>query len=122
MRQPGQNRIAPIWFNPLNGLILDLHGLHLNLSDLPPLTERVAARRGANRMPRPGYRWSRRRGAMRFARLRKPAPCATGIPEVTGIRHELVSRVRREIDAGTYDDPAKLEAALERMFDTLSAE
>ncbi len=81
-------------------------------------------------MPRPGYRWSRRRSALRFARLRKPAACPitrlqnTGRtdPQTTGagIRQELVSRVRKEIDAGTYDDPAKLEAALERMLNHLS--
>lgn len=82
-------------------------------------------------MPRPGYRWSRRRGALRFARLRKPATCSIsrvqeecrldshGL-ETPGIRQELVSRVREQINAGTYDSPAKLEAALERMFDCLS--
>ncbi len=32
------------------------------------------------------------------------------------VRHELVARVRREIAAGTYDTPEKMEIALERMF------
>jgi hypothetical protein len=36
-----------------------------------------------------------------------------------GIRHELVARVRREIAAGVYDTPEKLEVALERMLDRL---
>lgn len=79
-------------------------------------------------MPRPCYRWSRRRSVQRFARLRKPAtqPIArfpgSRPPEthVSGIRHELVNRVRQEIQAGTYDNPAKLEAALERMFNCLA--
>ena len=79
-------------------------------------------------MPRPCYRWSRRRSAQRFARLRKPAVLAItrlqgGRPaeaQVSGIRHELVNRVRQEIQAGTYDNPAKLEAALERMFNCLA--
>lgn len=34
-----------------------------------------------------------------------------------GIRHDLVARVRREIAAGSYDTPEKLERALERMID-----
>lgn len=34
-----------------------------------------------------------------------------------GIRYDLVARVRREIAAGTYDTPEKLELALERMLD-----
>ncbi len=33
------------------------------------------------------------------------------------IRHELVARVRREIEAGTYDTPEKMEAALARMLE-----
>ncbi|HJZ93417.1 MAG TPA: hypothetical protein VKE40_21245 [Gemmataceae bacterium] len=33
----------------------------------------------------------------------------------TDIRYELVSRVRQEIMAGTYDSPEKFEAALDRL-------
>jgi hypothetical protein len=33
------------------------------------------------------------------------------------IRHELVARVRREIEAGTYETPEKLDAALARMLE-----
>jgi hypothetical protein len=32
------------------------------------------------------------------------------------IRHDLVARVRKEIAAGTYDTPDKLETALARLF------
>jgi hypothetical protein len=32
------------------------------------------------------------------------------------IRHELVARVRREIAAGVYETPEKMEAALERLL------
>ena len=32
------------------------------------------------------------------------------------IRHDLVARVRREIAAGIYDTPDKLETALARLF------
>jgi negative regulator of flagellin synthesis FlgM len=38
------------------------------------------------------------------------------VTEIPGIRHDLVTRVRQEILAGTYDTNAKLEAALERML------
>jgi hypothetical protein len=33
------------------------------------------------------------------------------------VRHALVARVRREIAAGIYDTPEKLQLALERMLD-----
>lgn len=42
-----------------------------------------------------------------------PAPAA-GDPT---IRHDLVARVRREIAAGTYDTPERMEAALARMLE-----
>jgi hypothetical protein len=31
------------------------------------------------------------------------------------VRYDLVARVRQEIQAGTYDTPDKLEAALDRL-------
>jgi hypothetical protein len=34
---------------------------------------------------------------------------------VTGIRFELVQRMRREIAAGSYDTPQKLAMAVDRM-------
>ena len=37
-------------------------------------------------------------------------------PGPSGIRRPLVERVRREIAAGTYETPEKLEAALERLL------
>jgi hypothetical protein len=40
----------------------------------------------------------------------------------TDIRVELVSRVRSEIAAGTYDTPEKWEIALGRLFDRLTAD
>ncbi|MFL5339619.1 MAG: hypothetical protein ACJ8F7_05565 [Gemmataceae bacterium] len=36
------------------------------------------------------------------------------------IRHELVARIRREIEAGTYDTPDKLDTALARMLERLA--
>jgi hypothetical protein len=38
------------------------------------------------------------------------------------VRHELVERVRREIEAGTYDSTEKWEAALDRLLDRLARE
>ena len=35
------------------------------------------------------------------------------------VRYELVARVRREIAAGTYDTPEKLDIALSRMMERL---
>jgi len=35
------------------------------------------------------------------------------------IRHDLVARVRREIAAGTYETPDKLETALARLVNRL---
>jgi hypothetical protein len=39
--------------------------------------------------------------------------------ETDGIRHELVARIRREIAAGEYDTPAKMEIALARLLQEL---
>lgn len=40
----------------------------------------------------------------------------------TAIRHDLVARVRRQIAAGTYDTPEKLDAALSILLDRLDQE
>jgi hypothetical protein len=129
MREPRRIRNIRFAIPAPNGLILTLYDLHSILSALGSTSWKSAkADSGAQRMPRPCYRWSRRRGVHRFARLRKPAVLVANRlsdadrPETptAGIRHELVSRVRKEIDAGTYDDPAKLETALERMLNCLS--
>jgi len=54
----------------------------------------------------------KRRGWKRAARREEGAP----------VRVNLVERVRKEIAAGTYDTPAKLDAALERLQQSLEAE
>ena len=51
-------------------------------------------------------------GVVRGWRLPKPGREPT-------IRHELVARVRREIEAGTYDTPEKLDTALARLLERL---
>jgi negative regulator of flagellin synthesis FlgM len=43
-----------------------------------------------------------------------------GISRLPEIRHERVEEIRRQIAAGTYDTPAKLELALDRMLDELT--
>jgi hypothetical protein len=40
----------------------------------------------------------------------------------SGIRWELVQRVRQEIDAGTYDCPHRWEQALDRLLERLEQE
>lgn len=42
-----------------------------------------------------------------------------GIGQLPEIRHERVEEIRREISAGTYETPEKLELALDRLFDEL---
>src|SRR3954454_11291921 len=40
----------------------------------------------------------------------------------SGIRQDLVDRVRKEIEAGTYDTPDKWEAVLDRLIDRLDGD
>jgi negative regulator of flagellin synthesis FlgM len=47
------------------------------------------------------------------------AEAAIRAAEAGGIRQDLVSRIRAEIAAGTYETPEKLDAALERMIDEI---
>ncbi len=37
----------------------------------------------------------------------------------SGMRLDLIARVRREIAAGTYDTPDKMEAALDRLIERI---
>jgi negative regulator of flagellin synthesis FlgM len=48
------------------------------------------------------------------------AEAAVQATETGGIRQDLVNRIRGEIAAGTYETPAKLDAALDRMLDELA--
>ncbi|MBX6313759.1 MAG: flagellar biosynthesis anti-sigma factor FlgM [Isosphaeraceae bacterium] len=43
-----------------------------------------------------------------------------GIDRLPEIRHERVEEIRRQIAAGTYETPEKLEVALDRLLDELS--
>lgn len=70
------------------------------------LVGRPAAETVANRFARP---------AAAGADPTPPAGTAEQ-PGPDGIRHELVARVRREIEAGTYDTEAKWLAAEERLL------
>jgi len=45
------------------------------------------------------------------------AEAALQATETGGIRQDLVNRIRSEIAAGTYETPAKLDAALDRLID-----
>jgi negative regulator of flagellin synthesis FlgM len=42
-----------------------------------------------------------------------------GIGQLPEIRHEKVEEIRRQIAAGSYETPEKLELALDRMMDEL---
>lgn len=48
------------------------------------------------------------------------AEAASKAAEAGGIRHALVNQIRTQIANGTYDTQAKLDAALERMFDEIA--
>jgi len=67
------------------------------------------------------------RRAGRFGRTRRTpfrlteGPPVNPQPHDIDVRQDLVARVRREIQAGTYDTPEKLEAALDRLADRLTA-
>lgn len=47
------------------------------------------------------------------------AEAAIQASETAGIRQDVVSRIRAEITAGTYETPAKLDAALNRLIDEI---
>ena len=81
-------------------------------------------------MSRPIFRWSRRRATgiarlrlnaarpMKFAALR----ASVAVRSSENVRLELVARVRAQILAGDYDDPAKLELAFSRMLQSVADE
>jgi hypothetical protein len=46
----------------------------------------------------------------------------SGDDEEGGFRADLVARVRKEIAAGTYETPEKLQAALERLLAKLASQ
>jgi hypothetical protein len=56
------------------------------------------------------------------ATTRLDAVEATEVEVAEDFRPDLVRRVRAEIAAGTYETPEKLELALGRLLDRLSAE
>ena len=45
------------------------------------------------------------------------AEAAVQASETGGIRHDLVNLIRRQIDAGTYDTPEKMDIAMSRLLD-----
>jgi negative regulator of flagellin synthesis FlgM len=48
------------------------------------------------------------------------AEAAVQATETSAARAELVNQIKAQIAAGTYDTPAKFDAALERMLDELA--
>jgi len=113
-------------FKRLHGLILELPGLDSTTwADRPP-----AAGDRDRTMNKPHSR--RRWGAAGRPGRARPSP--TGLARRTealpvnppmsdiDVRLDLVTRVRQEIEAGTYDTPEKFEAALDRLAAHLSAD
>lgn len=47
------------------------------------------------------------------------AEAAIQAAETGAVRQELVDRIRAEIAAGTYETPAKLDQALDRLLDEI---
>ena len=47
------------------------------------------------------------------------AEAAIQATETAGIRQDVVSRIRAEIAAGTYETPDKLNVALDRLLDEI---
>jgi negative regulator of flagellin synthesis FlgM len=47
------------------------------------------------------------------------AEAALQASEAGGIRQDVVSRIKSEIAAGTYETPAKLDSALNRLLDEI---
>ena len=47
------------------------------------------------------------------------AEAALNAAETSGIRQDVVSRIRSEIAAGTYETPAKLDTAVNRLLDEI---
>ena len=48
------------------------------------------------------------------------ADAAAQAAETGSVRLDLVNNIRSQIAAGTYETPAKLDAALERMLDEMA--
>ena len=79
-------------------------------------------------MPSKGFRRvvsrsRRRKRATRAGRASSPLPRRIrdgAMNPASGVREELVARVRSEIRAGTYDTDEKFEIALSRMLSGLS--
>jgi negative regulator of flagellin synthesis FlgM len=51
--------------------------------------------------------------------ISEAAQAAMNATETGEIRQDLVNSIRSQIAAGTYDTPAKFDAALERLLDEL---
>jgi anti-sigma28 factor (negative regulator of flagellin synthesis) len=50
------------------------------------------------------------------------AELAAKIQEIPDVRADLVARVKQEIEAGTYETPERIEAAVNKLLDDLFPE
>jgi negative regulator of flagellin synthesis FlgM len=110
-------------FKRLHGLILEFPGLDSTWAGNPPAAgdrDRTMSKPHPRRRRGAAGRTGRTRPAPAgFARLTEGPPVNTPLYEAD-VRHDLVARVRQEIQAGTYDTPEKLEAALDRLAERLA--
>jgi hypothetical protein len=106
-----------------HGLIVELPGLDFTTLAREPLAwerDRTMNRPHPRSTRLPAHRFGRAcRTPSSIARLMEEPPLNPH-PFDTEVRHDLVNRVRQEIQAGTYDTPEKLEAALDRLASRLS--
>jgi negative regulator of flagellin synthesis FlgM len=47
------------------------------------------------------------------------AALAAKVQQIPEVRAELVARVRREVEAGTYETPERIDAAIDKLLDDL---
>jgi negative regulator of flagellin synthesis FlgM len=59
-------------------------------------------------------------GAVDRLEISAAADAAAKAAETGEVRQELVNNIRAQIAAGTYETPAKLDAALERLLDEMA--
>jgi negative regulator of flagellin synthesis FlgM len=97
----------PSPIGPLNSGLSKIHGPHGINAPHAPFRGQAAG--GAEKAQAIGDRVT----------ISPAAEAAIQATETAGIRQDVVSRVRAEIAAGTYETPGKLDSALDRLLDEI---
>ncbi|MFP4145727.1 MAG: flagellar biosynthesis anti-sigma factor FlgM [Phycisphaeraceae bacterium] len=82
--------------------------------NLPSYNGSSRAARAYQNTPRP------ERGGQDQVDFSSEAQLLSRLKNMSTVRHDLVDRVKAEIQAGTYETPEKLESAVEAMLDDLA--